>query len=297
VNLQEAAQRTDAAMGAIEAIIVSVVGRLASWIAGVPSAVLVAKSVGRIFDLTQGWAWAIAISFELIGLTTTSLWAGFREWNQNIAKRKMDPKAPEKLALAFVIAYLLVDLAMIGILTGTDFYINHNAEIFVGITYPVMTAVSVLVMNERIKHRKRSADFTQQLKEEAQEKEDAKAKREAKKVAEATAQEAVATKQRAVEVEAQTLRSLVNELGTLWVCLENPDATQVQVAEITGVSRRTVSNHLAKLDKAGIAHRNGNGIEVQVDLEMIEFARPQSAAQPAPAPQQQRAAGAEEEER
>lgn len=170
MNLQEAARNVDAAMGAIEAIIVSIVGRLASWVAGVPSAVLVAKSVGRIFDLTQGWAWAIAISFELIGLTTTSLWAGFREWNQNIAKRKTDPKAPEKLALTFVIAYLVVDLVMIGILTVTDFYVNHNFEIFVGITYPVMTAVSVLVMNERIKHRKRQADFAQQLEKEAKEK-------------------------------------------------------------------------------------------------------------------------------
>ena len=282
MNLQEAAQQTDATMGAIEAIIVSVVGRLASWIAGVPSAVLVAKSVGRIFDLTQGWAWAIAISFELIGLTTTSLWAGFREWNQNTAKRKTDPKAPEKLALAFVIAYLLVDLVMIGILTVTDFLVNRNAEIFVGITYPVMTAVSVLVMNERIKHRKRQADFAQQLEKEAQGKETARAKREADKVAEATAQETVATERQVVEVQAQALRSFENELGTLWVCLEHPDATQVQVAEIAGISRRTVSNHLARLDKAGIAHRNGNGIEVQVDIEMIKFARRQQSAQLAP---------------
>ena len=297
MNLKQAAQNIDDTMGAIEAILVSIVGRLASWIAGMPSAVLVAKSVGRIFDLEVSWAWAIAISFELIGLTTTSLWAGFREWNQNIAKRKTDPKAPEKLALAFVIAYLVVDLVMIGILTFTDFYVNHNAEIFVGITYPVMTAVSVLVMNERIKHRKRQADFKAQLEKEAQRKETARAKREADKVAEATAQETVATERQVVEVQAQALRSFENELGTLWVCLENPDATQVQVAEIAGVSRRTVSNHLARQDKAGIEHRNGNGIEVQVDLEMIEFARPQQSAQPAPAPQQQRAAGEKEEER
>ena len=297
MNLQETARNVDATMGAIEAIIVSIVGRLASWIAGVPSAVLVAKSVGRIFDLTQGWAWAIAVSFELIGLTTTSLWAGFREWNQNIAKRKTDPKAPEKLALAFVIAYLVVDLVMIIILTVTDFLVNRNAEVFVGVTYPVMTAVSVLVMNERIKHRKRQADFAQQKEKEAQEKEAARAKREAKKAAEATAQQAAETEQQAVEVQAQTLRSLENELSTLWVCLDNPDATQVQVAEIAGVSRRTVSNHLARLDKAGIAHRNGNGIEVQVDLEMIEFARPRTAAaQPAPAPQQQGAGTGTEEE-
>ena len=56
MNLKQAAQNIDDTMGAIEAILVSIVGRLASWIAGMPSAVLVAKSVGRIFDLEVSWA-------------------------------------------------------------------------------------------------------------------------------------------------------------------------------------------------------------------------------------------------
>lgn len=287
MNLHETARNVDAAMGAIEAIIVSVVGRLASWIAGVPSAVLVAKSVGRVFGLAQGWAWAIAISFELIGLTTTSLWAGFREWNQNTAKRKSDPKAPEGLALGFVIAYLVVDLAMIVILTVTDFLANRNGEVFVGVTYPVMTAVSVLVMNERIKHRKRVVDFVQEREQERTAKEKAARERVAERERQAAERQAAGTMER-------TLRGLESELGTLWVCLEHSGATQAEIAEIAGVSRRTVSNHLAKLDKAGVTHRNGNGIEVQVDIEMIEFARPQAHPVPAPQQGQQQEAGEEE---
>jgi len=261
VNLQEAAQRTDAAMGAIEAIIVSVVGRLASWIAGVPSAGLVAKSVGRIFDLTQGWAWAIAVSFELIGLTTTSLWAGFREWNQNTAKRKTDPKAPEKLALAFVIAYLLVDLAMIGILTGTDFYVNHNFEIFVGITYPVMTAVSVLVMNERIKHRKRQADFKQQLEKEAKE------KKEKHQSAQPTANVTKGkTKPRATATDWRAIYAGMN--GDRAKLDADTVAAMVEDAGFSLPSRRSLQNWAREA---------------------------QASAQPAPVPQQQRAAGEEEE--
>ncbi|HUW14528.1 MAG TPA: hypothetical protein VM537_32710 [Anaerolineae bacterium] len=264
MNLQEAAQQTDATMGAIEAIIVSVVGRLASWIAGVPSAVLVAKSVGRIFDLTQGWAWAIAISFELIGLTTTSLWAGFREWNQNTAKRKTDPKAPEKLALAFVIAYLLVDLVMIGILTVTDFLVNRNAEIFVGITYPVMTAVSVLVMNERIKHRKRQADFAQQLEKEAK---DRKEKREG---AQPTAKVAKGkTKARATIADWRAIYAGLN--GNRADLDAGAVAAAVEAAGFLLPSRRSLQNWVKEAKEA---------------------------AQPEPAPvAQQRGAGGEEEER
>ena len=73
------------------------------------------------------------------------------------------------------------------------------------------------------------------------------------------------------------MSKLGKEIETLQACLENPGMTQEQVAKVVGVSRRTVSNHLARLEQAGAIRRNGNGIELQVDI-----ARPQQSAQPAP---------------
>ena len=43
---------------------------------------------------------------------------------------------------------------------------------------------------------------------------------------------------------------------------DNPTATQTSAAGTLGISRRTVGNHLAALESAGLIRRNGQGVEV-----------------------------------
>lgn len=61
--------------------------------------------------------------------------------------------------------------------------------------------------------------------------------------------------------QAQTDRQSIAKLGSAGATLElyqaNPDITQSQAAQMLGVSRQTVSNHLAKLRQMGLISRNG----------------------------------------
>ena len=44
--------------------------------------------------------------------------------------------------------------------------------------------------------------------------------------------------------------------------VDNPHATQVEVAERVGVSRSTISNYLSELESDGVVRRNGDGVQV-----------------------------------
>ena len=71
----------------------------------------------------------------------------------------------------------------------------------------------------------------------------------------------------------ETLGSLRAELRTLRAVIGNPDASQMQIAEIAGCSRRTVANHMRRLEQAGIIRKNGNGIEVLVSQAVTNAAQ------------------------
>ena len=58
----------EAFMAALEAIFVSIVGRVAVWFTPLPSAVLVARSATRVFELDGIWPWIMAGVIELVGL-------------------------------------------------------------------------------------------------------------------------------------------------------------------------------------------------------------------------------------
>lgn len=63
-----------------------------------------------------------------------------------------------------------------------------------------------------------------------------------------------------------TLATLGSEAETLRQYTGNPAATQAQVAETLGASERTVRNHLNRLESLGLVKRNGQGVEVLVNL-------------------------------
>ena len=113
------AQTVDRFMGEAEAIALSVTGRLASWVAPLPTAIMAARSISAIFTLPMAWAAAISAAQELIGLTTTSLYMTVKSWNAT--KRQSDPAANERLALSCVVGYFLVDFMIILIGAGIDY--------------------------------------------------------------------------------------------------------------------------------------------------------------------------------
>lgn len=73
--------------------------------------------------------------------------------------------------------------------------------------------------------------------------------------------------QRQLEQElVKRLESLGNAVETLRQYAGNPKATQASVAQELGISRQAVGQHLRKLEQANLVKRDGQGIEVLIDL-------------------------------
>jgi len=163
MNLQQLADKlkdnaavTEDLMGAAEAVLVSIIGRLACWLAPLPSAILVSRAAVRVFALDGLWSVVIAAVLELIGLVTSNLWLTAKEWNQT-RTRKGDPLANEALALGlmacyFVTAFLLLLAVELPVLISTG-----NLTGLTALLFPVLSAVGVIALNERVTHYRRVA--------------------------------------------------------------------------------------------------------------------------------------------
>lgn len=132
-------------MAAFEAVVVAIVGRVATWMAPAPSAILIAVAAGKEFGLGEVWSAIIAFSIEFVGMATTNLWLTAREWNAT--KRKSDPEANERLAIVLVAAYLIVSESML-----------LSLENWVAALFPLMSAVAMIALGERTLQHKRAED-------------------------------------------------------------------------------------------------------------------------------------------
>ncbi len=151
--LRDSAGLVEHLMAAIEQVLIAVIGRLATWAAPLPSAVLVGRSTAKTFDLDGYWPWIMAGIVELIGLVTSSLWITAREWNLN--RRKSDPPANEALALGLMAAYFVTTFLL---LLAIEIPIFAETGEWAGLTallFPCLSAVALISLNERAAQSKR----------------------------------------------------------------------------------------------------------------------------------------------
>lgn len=156
-RLRAASGLVEHLMAAIEQVLIAIVGRLATWAAPLPSAVLVGRSTSITFELDGYWPWVMAGIVELIGLVTSSLWITAREWNLN--KRKKDPPANESLALGLMGAYFVTTFAL---LLAIEIPIFAETGEWAGLTallFPCLSAVALIALNERAAQSKRQGDY------------------------------------------------------------------------------------------------------------------------------------------
>lgn len=271
MKLRQVAKTVDDTMGLGEAILVAVVGRAASWIASIPAAVMVARAVQEIFEIDPFWAAVTAAALELVGMTTSNLWLTAKEWNAT--KRKSDPEANTALAFALMVVYFVADFLIIAALVTINFAKTGDVAGFTALLFPVLAVVGIVALNERAGHYKRVGEAEKDRQEKraacqdkqlqlAQAVQDREIEREVERKGEEAQRQALAAQRR-------TLAALGQEAATLKAYLENPGATQAQIAAVVGCSRRTVGNHLSKLEQAGAIRRNGQGIEVLVDSSLM----------------------------
>jgi len=143
-------------MGTAEAILVAVVGRVACWLAPLPSAVLVANAASGLFELAGVWAAIIAIVLELVGLVTSNLWLNALEWNRT--KRANDPPANEKLSRNLMAVYFITTFLLLLAVEVPRMITERDIGGLTALLFPVISIVGILALNERMLqwHRKKA---------------------------------------------------------------------------------------------------------------------------------------------
>lgn len=248
----------DRAMAEAEAMTLSVVGRLASWVAPLPTAIMAARSIADIFTLSITWAGIISAAQELVGLTTTSLYMNAKDWNTT--KRQTDPAANQRLALGCMVGYFAVDFLIILIGAGIDYERTGHWYVFGAVLFPLMGIIGVLVLNERVAQFRREAAVAEAKATEAAER---KAKREEKRSAKA----ALAAQREAQQAQLETQPAQCGAFPeharrTFEYYERNAGATFTATAQALGVAESTIRNHVKQLAVAGAMRRNSHGWEV-----------------------------------
>jgi hypothetical protein len=250
-TLKDSAAATEDLMGAAEAVLVSIVGRVACWLTPLPSAVLVSRAAGRVFALSGWWSTVIAVVLELVGLVTSNLWLTAREWNAN--KRKSDPAANERLALVLVVSYFVTAFLL---LLAVELPPVIEMGEWTGLTallFPGLSAVGVIALNERVAHFRRVAEVKAN-----------KRQRSGRRSGSVQNDRSEAAKVDALN-RANTARKISRQeaLDALVEVFErDPGTPYSQAGRAVGRSKSWVAGAVADLEQAGRLRRNGDGIEV-----------------------------------
>ena len=229
-------------MASCEAILVSIMGRLAVWLTPLPSAVLVSRSAGRVFDLGGPWPWVMAGVIELIGLVTANLWLNAKEWNRT--KNKTDPPANEFLAFTLMLSYFVATGLLLLAFEMPRVTETGNLVGLTVLLFPLLSAVGIISLNERVLQHRRAA---QKLSKRRSVKVSSKVSKTTK----------LDTLQSARHAQKQSrLDALVHFYKA------SPAGTPTQAAHALGVSRQTIYTYISELEAAGRIGRNGDDVVV-----------------------------------
>lgn len=153
--LRDSESGVEAFMAALEAILISVIGRIGVWLTPLPSAILVARAAERVFVLDGAMPWLMAGVVELVGLVTSAQWLNAQEWNRN--KNKSDPEANELLAFGLMIAYFITTAAMLLAFEIPTIMATGNLTGLTALLFPCLSAVGIITLNERMLQHKRTS--------------------------------------------------------------------------------------------------------------------------------------------
>jgi flagellar biosynthesis GTPase FlhF len=285
-KLRALSRTSESTMATLETVLVSIVGRLACWLAPIPSALLVSRASKEIFSLSLVEGLIIAVVIEMVGLVTSNLWLTFKEWNTT--KLKSEAGANENLALGLMMGYFVISfLLLLGMELPT--VINEGkVQNLIALSFPGLSAIGVISLNQRVTHFHRVNEAEREAEERARRRKERSESREMKKAqrkaeeaerkakeAEEKAKEAqrkIEKAERKVEdaqrkkqeVRKALMETLGTEKETLGYYMENPSAPQSQAAESIGVTPRTIRNHLQILEESKIIKKNGDGIEILI---------------------------------
>jgi uncharacterized membrane protein len=250
-RVRDSAAVADDIAGGVEALALTVVSRVAVWVAAIPTVALTSRTAAVVFGLSNGAALAAAVALEVCGQAVVSLWLDAKAYNAT--KRKADPPASDGLALAMTLVYFVTDFILVGVLEvpkALDDPVHWAALLF-----PLMQVVSTITLVERAKHFRRLAEIAQVDAERARER--AMLRQERRGVAQVDAEAAQVDAKVALPLTPQERRA---QLLALWA--QDGRKSFTALSKIFDVSRQTISNDFAALVESGHMRRNGRGVEV-----------------------------------
>jgi hypothetical protein len=255
-TLKDSATTTEDLMGAAEAVLVSIIGRVACWLTPLPSAVLVSRAAGRVFDLGGWWSTVIAIVLELVGLVTSNLWLTAKDWNAT--KRKSDPFANERLALMLVVSYFTTAFLL---LLAVELPVVIQTGTWTGLTallFPCLSAVGVIALNERVAHFRRVAEV-----------EKGKRSRSRSGVVQGNGHKGASERPTTVNTTSLDTANLARKVSRqealdalVAVFEQDPKTSYSRAGRAVGRSKSWVAGAVVDLEQAGRLRRNGDGIDV-----------------------------------
>jgi len=247
-------QNVDDLMGSVEAMALAVTTRAAAWLSTIPTVMLTSRTVSQVFNVSAGAGLVSSIALEVCGQATADLWLSAKSWNET--RRKTDPAASERLALAMMTTYFVSDFTLVSVLElpkvfGGD--LGHLSSLL----FPIMQVVSTLVLTERAKQFKRAAAIEAERQERAATKLSTKGQPTVQPINQVDNPVDNSPELRElVDQQLDKRQLIINHYAA------NPEATQADVARATNCTPQYVSKLLKELVASGEIKRNGHGVEI-----------------------------------
>lgn len=156
VTCRSLADGLEALIAAIESALLAVLGRVGTWAAPIPSALIVAHAAGQVLPIGLAGAWAVAVAVEIIGLAAGSLWLKEREWN--LTKGAKEARADEGRAFALLLSYVIVSEIIVAAFQFIETWRTGSFAGWVSVLLPALSFVAVLISNERVMQANRQSN-------------------------------------------------------------------------------------------------------------------------------------------
>ncbi len=261
----------------VETWLTDFVAGLVPWIAPIPSAVLVANATVRHLHWSDPVAVIAGLVIEGLGLTATS--TALTLWDWNGRRPEGEPKAAFWVSGVLVALYLVSTIGLTVVLDLNTALAHYAPSIF-----PLLALVGTINIALRSQHKHRLAriaDVDRQAREDAEKAEagrkaeaerlrlERKADREAKRQARLAGVSSEASNNRSID--SQSAKGVASRReqyeANLTALLDAYRVDQTlgvtEAASRFNVSRETIYNWKEELEKRGLIHENGKGLEVQ----------------------------------
>jgi hypothetical protein len=260
-GVKSSVKAVDDLMGSIEAVALAVTTRAAAWVSTIPTVMLTSRTIASVFNLSVGAGMASSIALEVCGQACADLWLSAKAWNET--KRKTDPAANERLALAMMTTYFVTDFVLVGVLELPKAFAG-DLEHLASLLFPVMQVVSTIVLTERAKQFKRQtaidADKAERSANRSGKRSESAQEDDAPLLADRSDAFTLGNLDAANRSRQDAKQVALNDL--LNVYQDDPNLSYSAAGRRVGRSKSWVAGALGELEKAGRVHRNGGGVEI-----------------------------------